>query len=184
MKITRKFDQPNFETFTIPTIKELLRYHLMDREIIVDPFARNSNTGTISNDLNPNTTAMYHMEAQDFCHMLLDQGIEADAILFDPPYSRRQMKEMYEGIGLKFTMEHSQQFLAWNRVKTPLSKICKINGKAISFGWNSAGMGRKRGFKIEEILLLHHGERRYDTICVVETKISEQLEFSVASQEA
>lgn len=179
MKINRIFDRANSITFDIPSIKELLRTTLMDCHVIVDPFARNSKYGTLTNDLNPKTEALYHMNASDFCEMICGKGIEADAILFDPPYSRRQMKEMYESIGLDYTNKESQEFTSWSKVKNLLSKICKIGGIAISFGWNSAGMGKRRGFIIEEILLVHHGEGHHDTIVVVEHKLREQLELNL-----
>lgn len=39
-----------------------------------------------TNDLNPNTTAQYHLPAQEFCSRL---QVEVDVVLFDPPYSPR-----------------------------------------------------------------------------------------------
>lgn len=64
--------------------------------VIVDPFARNSDIGTITNDLDPETKAMYHKDATDFlCH--LDDNI-ADIVLYDPPYSARQVSESYKSL--------------------------------------------------------------------------------------
>jgi hypothetical protein len=41
------------------------------------------------------------------------------------------------------------------------SNLIPKNGICISFGWNSTGLGKKRGFEIIEILLGLHN----DTIC-------------------
>ena len=40
----------------------------------------------------------------------------------------------------------------------------------ISFGWNSIGFGKNRGFEIIEILLVAHGGTKNDTIVTVERK--------------
>jgi len=53
-----------------------------------------------------------------------------------------------------------------------ISRILKPNGIVISFGWNSSGVGKVRGFEIIEILLVAHGGMHNDTICTVERKIN------------
>jgi hypothetical protein len=39
------------------------------------------------------------------------------------------------------------------------------------FGWNSSGIGIKRGFELIEVLLVCHGGSHNDTIVTVERKI-------------
>jgi len=170
MNFNRVFAIANHNTFEIPPIKVLLCKYITGLETIVDPFARNSKIGTITNDLNPNTLAQYHMKADDFCNMLLDQGLIADVGLFDPPYSRRQMKEMYAGVGLEFTNKESQEMSTWRNVKNSLGKLIKVGGYVICFGWNSHGMTKSRGFEMIEILLVWHGPGKNDTIVTVERK--------------
>ena len=61
---------PNSETFSIKPIRELIDKYREEGMVIVDPFARNSDIGTITNDLDPETKAMYHKDATDFlCHL-------------------------------------------------------------------------------------------------------------------
>lgn len=48
-------------------------------------------------------------------------------------------------------------------------------GKVISFGWNSCGIGKTRGFEIERILIVCHGGHHNDTICTVEKKVQGSL---------
>ena len=60
MIISKKWSMPNSETFSIKPIRELIDRYKKDGMVIVDPFARNSDIGTITNDLDPDTRAMYH----------------------------------------------------------------------------------------------------------------------------
>jgi hypothetical protein len=53
----------------------------------------------------------------------------------------------------------------------PLANKIKVGGYCISFGWNSNGMGKNRGFEIVEILLVSHGGHHNDTIVTVERKV-------------
>ena len=55
--------------------------------------------------------------------------------------------------------------------KKEVARIVKPKGIVISFGWNSGGIGKTLGFKIEEILLVAHGGAHNDTICTVERKL-------------
>ena len=103
----------------------------------------------------------------DFLKILKDES--ADIVLYDPPYSLRQVKECYEGVGIEVTSEHTKS--SW-RAKhlDEIQRILKPNGICISFGWNTNGVGKKRGFEIIEILDVAHGGSKNDTLCVVEQK--------------
>ena len=171
MIFNRIWAMPNSDTFSIKPIKELLQRRLKDCKVIIDPFARNSKIGTITNDLNPDTTADFHMEAVDFCDMLVANGTMADAIIFDPPYSPRQRAEVYQNIGKKVTSEMTRAGYLYKPVKDRLNQLLKPNGIAICFGWNSNGMGVTRKYTMEEILLVPHGGEHYDSIVTVERKI-------------
>jgi len=111
------------------------------------------------------------MDALDFLELMLEQhGVEHFVGgLFDPPYSARQVKESYEGIGLKTPAEQTNSAYL-SKCKNILAYLIEIYGKVVSFGWNSAGMGKNRGFKIDRILLVPHGGAHNDTIVTVEIK--------------
>jgi predicted methyltransferase len=107
------------------------------------------------------------MLAHEFLQRYDDKSI--DGILYDPPYSVRQVKEVYNGIGLQVTQQDTQTWF-YTKIKNEIQRVMKPGGKIISFGWNSGGMGKKRGFEISRILLVPHGGVRNDTIVTVETK--------------
>lgn len=108
------------------------------------------------------------MDALDFLKMFNDSSV--DGILYDPPYSPRQVSECYQNFGLEITMKTTQASF-WANHKKEIARILKKGGKVITFGWNSGGIGKTYGFKIERILLVPHGGWHNDTICVVEVKI-------------
>lgn len=168
MIINREWCMANKNTFSIKPIKELLEKHIYYPQTIVDPFANNSKVATITNDLSLDYDTDYHLDALDFLKMFDDKSI--DIILYDPPYSLRQVVECYKGVGYKVTKEDTQS--SW-RAKhlDEITRILKPNGKAFCFGWNSAGVGITRGFELIEILLVAHGGSHNDTICTVERKI-------------
>ena len=167
--ITRQWSMPSSETFDVPPIASFIeRWH---REPSVDPFARNSLWGTYRNDLSPDTAAQYHMEAGDFVALLVEEGLRAECVLFDPPYSPRQISEVYQSVGRRATTEDTQSPRLYRTVRDGLDRLLVSGGVALSFGWNSAGFGRERGYEVAEILLVAHGGAHNDTICVAEVKL-------------
>ena len=84
------------------------------------------------------------MDALDFLKMFPDSSL--DGVLYDPPYSNRQVLECYKGVGLP------------------------VDSKT-TYGWNSGGIGKKYGFEITRILLVPHGGHHNDTIVTVERKV-------------
>ena len=159
---------PNKNTFTIKPIKELIEKYNSDDLLSIDPFAKSSKIASITNDLNPEYDTDYHLDAIDFLKIFEDNS--QDIVFYDPPYSLRQVSECYKNVGIPVTMETTQS--SWRRKHIDeISRIIKPNGICISFGWNSSGVGKVRGFEIIEILLVAHGGSHNDTIVTVEKKI-------------
>lgn len=121
----------------------------------------------ISNDLDTSFNTDYHLEAQDFMKLFDDNSI--DVVLYDPPYSARQVKECYQKLDRTVTIKDTQSSY-FTRFKNEIARILKSGSICISFGWNSNGIGKKYGFEIVEILIVAHGSQHNDTICVVERK--------------
>lgn len=151
MRIERKWAMPNHRTFQIPIIKKFIEENQTWRTgTILEPFPFESK-----------------IDCFDYLKQFDDSSIEY--ALVDPPYSRRQVSEHYKSMGIKVTGWHTSS--GWTRqVKDEVARILKPRAKVISFGWNSNGMGMKRGFEITRILLVAHGADHNDTICTAEVK--------------
>lgn len=167
MIISRMWAMPSRHTFTIKPIKELLEKYVGDGKGWIDPFSGYNSPAEIKNDLNPNIPVCFHLEATDFIAQVKSP---VNGILFDPPYSPRQIKEVYNLIGLHNSFENTMATF-WSKVKDCACKIIEPNGLVISCGWNSQGFGKNRGFEIIEILLVPHGGAHNDTIVTVERKL-------------
>lgn len=165
---------PNHDTFSVKPIGEFVQRYLGSSTISIDPFARNKRWTTHTNDLNPDTAAEHHMDAEHFLDMLGGQNVSADLVIFDPPYSPRQISECYKSIGLEVGMKETQSALLYQRVRNKIPQVLSEDGIVLSFGWNSVGMGKKHGFEIIEVLLCCHGGAHNDTICIAERKIKKK----------
>lgn len=166
----REWAMPSKATFSIRPISDFVERWLTQCEVIVDPFARNSDRGTCTNDLNPHTRAEYHMKADDFLHLLSSQGLVADAALLDMPYSPRQVSDCYKVADLPVNQATTQNGALYKKVRNLVDEIIRPHGIVLSFGWNSVGMGISRGYRLQEVLLVCHGGAHNDTICIAETK--------------
>lgn len=165
--VKRVWAMPNKHTFQIAPIGELIGKWLKDRSLIIDPFANNSTIATVTNDLDPQYATDYHLDAFDFLK-LFDDGT-VDAVLYDPPYSPRQVAESYKQLGQTVNMQTTQASY-WAKQKEQIGRIVKPGGVVVTCAWNSGGIGKKYGFEIQEILLVAHGGWHNDTIVTVERK--------------
>lgn len=164
--IERIWAMPNKNTFEIKPIKELILEE-KTAGLWIDPFANRNKIADITNDLNTEFDTDYHIDALDFLKMFDDNSV--DGILYDPPYSPRQVSECYNNVGLNVTWDTTKASF-WGNHKREISRILKVGGKVITFGWNSGGIGNKYGFEIQRILMVPHGGWHNDTICTVEIK--------------
>lgn len=165
--IRREWAMPNSETFTINPIQDLVEQEVQEDDgLWIDPFAGDADYADVTNDLNPEIDTDYTMEAIKFLDRF-DDGEVDGGVLFDPPYSPRQIAEVYDSIGLETSMETTQARF-WSDCKHHIKRICAKNATVITFGWNSGGIGKTNGFKKREILMVPHGGWHNDTICVVE----------------
>lgn len=155
---------PNKATFEIKPIREFVARYVENRIgfISVDPFARNSKLAVYTNDIDPNTTADCHMDAEAYLDHL-PRSI-AHVVIFDPPYSPRQMQEGYRQP--RNGKAQTQNGALYSRVRKAIIPVLRPGGLVLSFGWNSIGMGKD--FDIMEILLCCHGGAHNDTVCMAE----------------
>lgn len=170
MKIERIWAMPSIWTFDVVPIKKLLSERAGDGKGWVDPFAGNSTICEFRNDIE--TDQPNNMDALEFLKTINNNSIRG--VLFDPPYSVEQCLRRY-------TPKHkgtAGRAEYWARCKDEIARIVKKNGLVISFCWDSVGMGKKRGFEIEEIKLICHGACHNDTIVTIDRKT---VQFSEGS---
>ena len=173
MKIRKKWAMPNGNTFNIRPIGELISDVMMSFRdpIVCDPFVNESpffDLCSYTNDIDPSIPAGSNIDAYDFLVSIPDN--DCDIVLFDPPYSPRQVSECYKKFGLTVNMQTTQSSY-WTKLKVEISRITKVGGAVITCGWNSGGIGKKYGFEQQEILLVAHGGWHNDTIVTVERKV-------------
>jgi len=171
IQIQRIYGNPSKHTFTINPIKDLIRRYVKDGVGWIDPFAGENSPCEFTNDLNPCKPTKFHKPSEQFCREISGRF---KGILFDPPDSPRQIKECYNGIGLTVHQEDTQSSF-YGKVKNAICDKILPGGYAISFGWNSNGFGKNRGFELVEILIVPHGGNRNDTIVTVEKKVNNEL---------
>jgi len=148
MRFERYWAMPNHKTFKIKPIKDLILQELGDN--YVDPFPY-----------------PFKQDAIDYMKSFKDASV--DKLVFDPPYSAHQLKEKYysNGVALNNKLDNSY----WSKCKKEIGRIIKINGKVISFGWNTNGIGKNNGFEKTKILIIAHGSQHNDTLVTVEVKV-------------
>lgn len=168
MIITRQWAMPNSRTFEIKPIRNLIDKYIVGKSKSIDPFANNNRIAHITNDIDPSCNADYHLDAIDFLKIFPENSV--DCVLYDPPYSPRQVSECYTKLGKTVNMQTTQASY-WANQKREISRIVSSDGIVITCGWNSGGIGRKYGFEIVEILLVPHGGWHNDTIVTVERKM-------------
>jgi hypothetical protein len=166
MNITRHWEMPNSNTFSIRCIERFIKSNIPDG-LVIDPFANTNRIAGITNDINPDMRCDYTMDALDFLKIFSDLSV--DGVLFDPPYSPRQVTECYTKMGRTVDFKTTSAAF-WSNMKKEISRIVKPGGKVFTFSWNSGGVGKTFGFELTDILLVAHGGWHNDTICTLEVK--------------
>lgn len=168
MIISREWAMPNKWTFLIKPIAKLLKRVSSDYSNWADPFSGKNSPCGLTNDLRVEMPTIEHLDALVFLKKIKTNSL--DGVLYDPPYSITQAKLCYDGCGLK-NLSGSMSY--WSSVKDEIARVTKIKGVVVCFGWNSMGLGKNRGFVMDEILLVSHGGSRNDTIVTIEHKEEE-----------
>lgn len=178
MEITRAWAMPSKNTFSIKPINELIINKIKRKRLekaivgstIIDPFANDSCLNHLcdfTNDIDPNARTTHHLDAIEFLQGFADKSV--DLILFDPPYSPRQISECYKKFDKTVNMQTTQSSF-WGNIKKEIARISAPKAVVITCGWNSGGIGKGMGFEIDKILLVAHGGWHNDTITTVEIK--------------
>ena len=130
IRFERVWAMPNSNTFDIPPIRKLIDEEVDTTLLWIDPFANTNRIARITNDLNPEYGTQYNMDALDFLKMFDDESV--DGVLYDPPYSPRQVSECYKGVGMNVTNRTTQASF-WSNHKKEISRIVKSGGEGPYF---------------------------------------------------
>lgn len=171
IEFNRIWAMPNKNTFSIKAVASLIEKHNHADFLSIDPFANTSRLAKVTNDIDWIMGTDFALDALSFLKTFDDESV--DLVLFDPPYSPRQVSECYKSLGLTVSSQDTQSKF-WGDLKKEIARITRLNGKVISFGWNTNGIGKTKGFQIIEILTVAHGGNHNDTICTVEVKEQSQ----------
>ena len=131
---------------------------ITDESFIVDVFARNCKLGNITNDINPETTADYHMDAFDFLCMLKNNS--ADIIIFDPPFSKIMNKRRYGEIANVYTKPGYVK-----KCMLQIHRVLKPEGIIMKLGYNSTR--HLPSFKMNKMYIINFGGNRNDVIVTI-----------------
>lgn len=163
IELTRHWVMPSIWTFKLRPIRTLFNKYSVGSGWY-DPFAGENSPAEFTNDIEGRGN-QFNMDALEFLKTINSNSVLG--VLFDPPYSVEQCLRRYtpkQG-GTAGRAEY------WARCKDEIARIVEPNGLVISFGWDSTGICKKRGFEIIEIMLLCHGACHNDTIVTVDKKI-------------
>lgn len=142
------FAMPNKRTFQIKPIHDLISDY--DAWGFVEPF--------------PFAEEKIEKEALEYLMSIKSNSV--DGVLFDPPYSPRQLKEAYDKIGQSWDGTNS----LWSQWERESARIIKPGGMCIKCGWNSHAISSD--FEVIRILLVNHGSHHNDTIVTVQKKMN------------
>ena len=146
------WDMPNHKTFEIKAILEFIILHcgINWKKDCIDPFP-----------------FPFKEDALQFLRRLPIASVLK--LLFDPPYSQRQLFEMYKKAGLAYN--HPKNNAYWSLCKKEIARVMKPGGTVLTFGWTGAGIGKTYGFKEIDGIIVRHGSMHNSTIGVAEIKI-------------
>lgn len=167
MIISRVWAMPSKHTFLVKPLREIINRYKKSGDVWVDPFAGFHSPAEITNDLNPDAPTRFHLDATQF---LLQLPGPVDGVIFDPPYSLTQVARSYKGFGMVLDTKENPTG-GFPKAKDCVSQLVRSGGFVISYGWNTVGMGKKRGFVPIEYLICSHGGNRNDTLVTVERKL-------------
>lgn len=159
MNFTYLQQPPRKFTFQQPKLKEWTEKWCKGKVLNLFAGMTRLNVDEVRVDINPEMDCDFCIDALDFVSQY--DGDSFDTIILDPPYSLRKSMTKYKGAKVS----------GFKRIKDILPEIVSENGRVISFGYDTVGMAKVRGFRKVAICLVCHGGAHHDTVCLVEEKI-------------
>ena len=166
------------DTFNCKTVMKLFNSFCKRKSIkhMIDPFARNCEIAhPWTNDIDPNTNAIFHMDALDFIKSF-DNGLmspngvfeyynrrDFDLAIMNPPFSARQDTEIYGKSNLYTDPKYIKN------LEIGLGNLVRPGGYVWKMGYNSNYS--HNGFQLYDIWVIQYGGSINDMIISVHKKI-------------
>jgi hypothetical protein len=162
MKFYYMAQPPKKYTFEMPLLKKWVEQQCRGK--VLNLFAGKVTlcVDEVRNDVDLATPAEYHLPADEFCKMAITKGMKFDTIILDPPYNLRKAVEAYNG----------RYFHSFTPIRRMCAELLNQNGRIITLGYDTTGLGKKRGFKKVAVCIVNHKGDHDDTLCLVEQKIN------------
>lgn len=161
LKLYYMAQPPKKYTFEMPLLKKWVEQNCRGK--VLNLFAGKVTllVDEIRNDMDVSMPADYHLPADEFCKMALEKGMKFDTVILDPPYNLRKSREKYNG----------RYFGSFTVIKRMVPELLNPNGRVITLGYDTTGIGRKRGLEKIAVCVVNHKGDHNDTICLVERKV-------------
>ena len=165
MEFTYLTQPPKKYTFQQPKLREWTEKQCKGKVLNLFAGTTKLNVDEVRVDIDKNVPADYYMEAFEFVNFAKEQGMKFDTIVLDPPYNLRKSREKYGG----------RYIGSFTKIKNALLPLMNDGCIVISYGYDTVGMSKCRGFeKIGVCVVCHNGDHN-DTLCVVEKLIANPL---------
>jgi hypothetical protein len=162
MEFTYLTQPPKRYTFQQPKLREWTEKQCKGKVLNLFAGTTKLNVDEVRVDIDKNVPANYYMEAFEFVNFAKEQGMKFDTIVLDPPYNLRKSREKYGG----------RYIGSFTKIKNALLPLMNEGCIVISYGYDTVGMSKCRGFeKIGVCVVCHNGDHN-DTLCLVEQLIA------------
>lgn len=158
MVIERFFEMPRVYTFEQPKLRRWVESRCIGRTLNVFAGRVRLDVDEFRNDIDPAAPADLHVDARNIAAHLNDQRFQTAII--DPPYSMFQAVHSYGG-------RRVQDITA---VRESVNSVLDHPARVISLGWNTTGMGVRRGYIKRAILICNGGGSHNDILVTVEDR--------------
>lgn len=134
--------------------------------LVIDPFARNCKWADITNDLNPNTEAKYHLDVIEFLELVLKNHGERSVkcLLFDPPFSSSQYQKYAKDNPLQLSNIYSTP----GKIKSIFKLVEKLimpGGVIVKLGYNTTRP--IKGYELNYLSITCFGGNHNDVMCSI-----------------
>jgi hypothetical protein len=161
---------PDKWTFQIPVIADFISKYLFKAKNVLFPFAGQTRYPAHPSidyiDIDPTVPKPVIVgNTLDILPQLVQQNKKYDLIISDPPFTFCQCLRRYK----------NKDFQEISICKKYYDDLLNADGRIIHFGFNSTGMGLKRGYKKEVLFVVNHGGSHNDLLILVERKMVQTL---------